>query len=108
MVSCSVYHQYDCYIWGVYAASRVLDYKKFCLAILLTTLLILPGAWKTRKYWNERTARAEAEGKFYLENPDKLLLSEEDALWFIDGVHRMYNVGEIHYLNKQNLYRRSG
>jgi Dolichyl-phosphate-mannose-protein mannosyltransferase len=90
-------------VWGVYAASRVLDYKKFCLAVLFTTLLIIPGAWKTRKYWNERTARAEAEGKFYLKNPDKLLLSEEDAPWFIDGVHRMYNVGEIHYLNKQNL-----
>lgn len=90
-------------IWGVYAFSRVLDHKKFCLTILLTSLLILPGTLKTRKYWNERMARAEAEGKFYLENTDRLLLSEEDAPWFIDGVHKMYRVNEVHFLNKQNL-----
>ncbi|HSW48865.1 MAG TPA: hypothetical protein VLH09_01765, partial [Bryobacteraceae bacterium] len=37
------------------------------------------------------------EGKFYLDNPDKILLSGEDAWWFIPSVHWLYGVKEPHY-----------
>ena len=63
-------------------------------------LKYLPGTERTRQLWHTRMVRAEQEGKFYLENPGKLLYSEEDASWYIVGINEMYNVQQEHYINK--------
>jgi hypothetical protein len=65
-------------------------------AIALAALI--PGAEKTRRLWSAMSASAEREGKFYLNNPDKVLLSRQEAWWFIPGVHKMYRVGTQHYI----------
>lgn len=49
------------------------------------------------------TASAELEGKFYLNNPDKVLLSEQEAWWFIPGVNWMYRVKTPHYVLAKDL-----
>jgi len=88
-------------ICGVYALARILPTRSRIAVLVVAALIIFHGTHRTRQHWNGRMARAEAEGRFYLENPDKLLYSEEDAYWFIVGVHRMYDVPREHYINKQ-------
>ena len=56
------------------------------------------GAHKTRTLWDGITASARLEGNFYLNNTDKILLSQEEAWWFIPSVHWMYGVKEPHYV----------
>jgi hypothetical protein len=82
--------------WG---SSRLLPRPVALILLVLALALILPGMEKTHQYWDGRMAAAEREGRFYLENPDKLLYSEEEAWWFIRGVHELYQVADIHYLN---------
>ncbi|MFB3776750.1 MAG: hypothetical protein ACE141_04040 [Bryobacteraceae bacterium] len=55
------------------------------------------GAHKTRRHWDRITTSAELEGKFYLDNPGKILLSTEEAWWFIPSIHWLYGVKEPHY-----------
>ncbi|HXP88273.1 MAG TPA: hypothetical protein VN841_26315 [Bryobacteraceae bacterium] len=64
---------------------------------------LLPGVEKTRRLWVEMTASAEREAKFYLSNPDKVLLSDQEAYWFIPGVTSMYDVRTPHYLLVKDL-----
>ena len=83
---------------GGYLVVRYLR-TRMQLAIALFTIISLgAGAAKTEKLWVAMTANAEREGKFYLNNPDKVLLSEQDAWWFIPGIHWMYGVKNPHYL----------
>jgi hypothetical protein len=72
------------------------------IAVILLVVL-LPGLDKTRRFWVERTTSAEREGKFYLQNPDKVLLSEQEAWWFIPGIQAMYNVSPPHYVFAKDL-----
>jgi|SRR5665213_1382094 len=65
--------------------------------IVLLAILI-PGVRKTDRVWAEMTASAEREGKFYLKNPDKVLLSDQEAWWFIPGIDLMYKVKKPHYV----------
>jgi hypothetical protein len=83
-------------VWG---AARLLPRPVALIVLVLAIALILPGTERTHQYWDGRMAAAEREGRFYLENPDKLLYSEEEAWWFIRGVHELYQVDDIHYLN---------
>jgi hypothetical protein len=82
--------------WGT---ARLLPRPVALIILVLSLALILPGTERTHQYWDGRMAAAEREGRFYLENPDKLLYSEEDAWWFIRGVHELYQVADIHYIN---------
>jgi hypothetical protein len=67
------------------------------LAVVAVATLI-PGVAKTHALWADLTASAEREGKFYLSNPDKMLLSEQEASWFIPGLNWMYEVRPSHYV----------
>jgi hypothetical protein len=82
--------------WG---AARLLPRPVALVVLALAVAVTLPGTVQTRQHWDARMAAAEREGRFYLANPDKLLYSEEQAWWFIRGVHELYGVGQIHYLN---------
>jgi hypothetical protein len=68
------------------------------LVLAAALVAFTAGAHKTRNLWDSMTASAELEGKFYLNNPDKILLSTEEAWWFIPSVHWMYGVKEPHYV----------
>jgi hypothetical protein len=67
-------------------------------AACVVLLALVPGAEKTRRLWSDLTASAEREGRFYLDNPGKVLLSEQEASWFIPGIHQMYKVKTTHYV----------
>ena len=72
-------------------------------ALLLIVAVLLPGIRKTRDYWDFRLTNAENEARFYLANPDKLIMSEERAHWFMPHIHNLYGVTHPHYLNMQSL-----
>jgi hypothetical protein len=65
--------------------------------------ILIPGVRKTDRVWAEMTASAEREGKFYLKYPDKILLSDQEAWWFIPGVDLMYKVKTPHYVLAKDL-----
>jgi hypothetical protein len=69
-------------------------------ALILAAALAVfaAGAHKTRNLWDGITASAQLEGQFYLNNPNKILLSQEEAWWFIPSVHWMYGVKKPHYV----------
>jgi hypothetical protein len=71
--------------------------------VVVVLAVLIPGAEKTRRLWAALTVSAEREAKFYLSNPDKILLSEQEAWWFIPGVHKMYSVGPPHYILLKDL-----
>lgn len=88
---------------GGYLTVRAAGRRLQAAVLTLALLACWAGARKTRAYWANATASAELEGKFYLANPRKVLLSAEEAWWFIPGIHSMYGVKQRHYvLARQN------
>ncbi len=90
-------------IFGAWLAVRAQARKAQAVLALAALLALGAGAGKTRRLWTDMTAKAEREGKFYLANPDKVLLSNDPAWWFIPGVHRMYGVQTPHYVLRKDL-----
>jgi hypothetical protein len=84
------------------AVRRTSPQVRAAMAIALLALLI-PGLEKTRRVWAEMTASAEREGEFYLRNPDKVLLSDQEAWWFIPGLDQMYKIKTPHYVLAKDL-----
>ena len=89
--------------FGGYLAVRCASRRTQLALALAAMAILIPGVEKTRRLWTEMTASAEREGKFYLANPDKVLLSEQAAWWFIPGVHDMYGVAAPHYVLLKDL-----
>ncbi|MCX6623303.1 MAG: hypothetical protein NTY38_20005 [Acidobacteria bacterium] len=89
--------------FSTWLAVRCLRPRLQATLALLALAVLLPGILKTRGLWTELTASAEREGKFYLSNPGKMLLSEQEASWFIPGLNRMYDVHPPHYVLSENL-----
>jgi hypothetical protein len=90
-------------VFGGYLAVRSVSRRMQWALVILAVVILIPGAEKTRRLWADMTASAEREGKFYLSNPDKILLSEQVAWWFIPGVHQMYRVKTPHYVLIKDL-----
>ena len=90
-------------VFGGCWAARYLTRRMQVLAALLAVVFLGAGSVKTQKLWATMTESAEREGKFYLNNPDKVLLSEQAAWWFIPGVHWMYGVKNPHYVLLKDL-----
>ena len=88
-------------IWIGVIVAQSLPTRLQIVALVLVAMLVLPGTVRTRNLWDMRMARAEREGRFYLAHPDRLLYSEEDAWWFIMGIHELYKVPEPHYITRQ-------
>lgn len=76
-------------------------HQAICLYIFM--IILIPGTQITREYWNYRLFNAENEARFYLNNPDKLLLSEERAAWYLPGIDKLYGVSRPHYISYQYL-----
>jgi len=72
------------------------------VALVVLAALLLPAAARTRAYWQARLARSEAEGRFYLAHPDRLVYSEEDADWFLTGLDRLYGAPRGHFISKNH------
>jgi hypothetical protein len=90
-------------VFGGYLAVRSLSRRMQLALAILAIAILIPGTEKTRRLWADMTTRAEREGKFYLNNPDKILLSEQVAWWFIPGVYGMYQVKTPHYILLKDL-----
>jgi hypothetical protein len=69
-------------------------------ACALFAAALLPGTLSAERWWSGRFERSEAEGRFYLANPGRLVYSEEDALWFLSGVDRLYRVSQSHFISR--------
>ncbi len=59
---------------------------------LMTVLLIaiLHGSHRTAEQWDRMKAEQVAEAEFILENPDKTLVSQVRAVWFLRGVAALF------------------
>ena len=59
---------------------------------LMTMLLIavLHGSHRTAEQWDRMKAEQVAEAEFILENPDKMLVSQVRAVWFLRGVAALF------------------
>lgn len=81
-----------------YLISRVrtplLSYIAGAVAILVTAT----GGFVTQKKWEILLNRYEAEGKYYLEHPDRLLYSEVPAAWYLDGIQMLYAIPARHHI----------
>ncbi|HEY1756543.1 MAG TPA: hypothetical protein VGG72_14170 [Bryobacteraceae bacterium] len=89
--------------FGTYFAARWTTRRVQGMLGIATLAILLPGVAKTRKLWVEMTSSAEREGKFYLAYPDRILLSEQEAWWFIPGVEWMSGSGKPHYVLSKDL-----
>jgi hypothetical protein len=97
-ISCTVAFIAGAYMLGRYA-NRKIQLASLCIFIAI----VVPGMERTRVYWNGRFVRSEAEGRFYLAHPDRLIYSEEDATWFLPGLDRLYGAAGPHYVSKNEL-----
>jgi hypothetical protein len=81
-----------------YLISRVrtpiLGYIAGAVAISVTAA----GGFVTQKKWEILLNRYEAEGKYYLEHPDRLLYSEVPAAWYLDGIQMLYAIPARHHI----------
>jgi hypothetical protein len=90
---------------GAYLIVRCATQRVQVALAIVALAIVLRGSEKTRQLWIEMTTSAERERKFYLNNPDKILLSEQAAPWFIAGVHLMYRVRIPHYVHIKDLQK---
>lgn len=81
-----------------YLISRVraprLGYIAAAVAISVTTA----GGFVTQKKWEILLNRYEAEGKYYLEYPNRLLYSEVPAAWYLEGIRMLYAIPVRHHI----------
>ncbi len=89
--------------FGSYLAVSYLPRRMLVIFFLLAMGAFGAGAVKTQRLWVAMTASAEREGKFYLSNPDKVVLSEQAAWWFLPGLDWMYGVKKPHYILLKDL-----
>jgi hypothetical protein len=60
-------------------------------ALMLTLLIaVLHGSHRTAQQWDTMKAEQVAEAEFMFANPDKTLLSQIKAVWFLRGVASLY------------------
>ena len=83
-------------VWVVSRAPKTRGNPVFFLAALVC---LMAGAWITAKKWDVRKSRSEAEGRFYLEHPDRLLYSQTPGNWFLAGLHNLYSADQpVHFI----------
>ena len=89
------------YLIFIFSTVFVLRVPKLLKGLFLISLIVTVsyGAVKTKKWWSDRYRSLEAEGKFFIENPDKILYSEDPAYWFLSGLVVFYNLPERPFLN---------
>ena len=82
------------------ASIAIKIFNKYILSFIFIAIVMLTisGTHKSKIAWDELKLNAKKEGIFYLENPDKLLISTSAASWFIRGVHHLYNIEKAHYI----------
>lgn len=74
--------------------TRHLGYIASVVALPVT----IAGGVVTQKKWDLLSRRYEAEGKYYLKYPDRLLYSEVPAGWYLDGIQQLYDVPVRHHV----------
>jgi hypothetical protein len=92
-----------CLLFGGYLVARFIRGKWLQIFTVLVAVVLTLGAVRTHNVWDHMLNRSYREAQFYLQNPEKLLYSQEPAYWFIPGVHKMYAVPNLHYIHRNNL-----
>ena len=85
---------------GAYLLGRFASRATRAVALAVFLAVVVPGTVKTRRYWLDRLAGSEAEGRFYLAHPDRLVYSEEPAYWFLPGLDKLYGVATPHSIGR--------
>lgn len=83
---------------GAWLLRRLGDRRVVAAVVSVTALTLAVGAEGARRHWADAKSKYEAEGRFYVAHPDKLLLSDVPAWWYIPGLHELYGVADPHYL----------
>jgi len=89
------------FLWAatVALAAKTLSARIAWLPALFAAFVLVWGGRRTADSWDSLKAGYLADGRFYLEHPDRLLYSAEPAPWFLFGLHRLYKPDEEpHYL----------
>jgi len=81
-----------------YLISRVRMPALSYIAAAVAILVAAAGGSVTQKKWEILLKRYEAEGKYYLEHPDRLLYSEVPAGWYLDGIQMLYAIPVRHHI----------
>lgn len=81
------------------------NFNKYFQTLIFIAIfsLTISGTQNAKKTWDSLKLLEEKEGKFYLANPNKLLISQANASWSIPGVHKMYKVKKPHYIWAGNM-----
>ena len=83
---------------GIIQRNAVANLQRLPARIGLMTLLllgVLHGSYRTAEQWDLMKAEQAAEARFIFDNPDKMLLSQVRAVWFLHGVAALFPEREI-------------
>ena len=81
-----------------YLISRVRAPSLSYVAAVVAVSVAASGGFVTQKKWEILLNRYEAEGKYYLEYPNRLLYSEVPATWYLEGIRMLYAIPVRHHI----------
>jgi hypothetical protein len=64
----------------------------------LAAIALAAGGYATQRHWGREMDRAETEGRYYLQHPDRLVYSEVSAPWYLDGIRQLYKIEPRHHV----------
>jgi len=73
-----------------YAVGTLRQERARIAIMMLLLIAVLHGSHRTAKQWDLMKAEQVAEAEFMFSNPDKTLVSEIRAVWFLRGVAALY------------------
>jgi hypothetical protein len=73
-----------------YAVATLRQERARMAVMTLLLLVVLDGSQRTAKHWDQMKAELTAEADFVFSNPEKTLVSQAKAVWFLRGVASLY------------------
>lgn len=85
-------------IIGVVLFSQTQKYLRH-VTVFVCAIGLMYGATTSRKQWDSYKDRYEKTGKFYIENPDKVVYSELPAYWYLGGIKSFYGLSQPYIIS---------
>lgn len=73
-----------------YAVGTIRQERARVAIMALVLIAVVSGSHRTAKQWDHMKAEQAAEAEFMLTNPEKTLVSQIRAVWFLRGVTSLY------------------
>jgi len=73
-----------------YAVATLRQARARIAIMMLLLIAVSYGSHRTANQWDRMKAQQEAEAEFMLSNPDKTLVSQLQAVWFLRGAAALY------------------